>query len=142
MKKFIIIHKFPHKFRGAAHNQCNLRLRIPKKFPINFNNLEGYDGHTIFKELNNFDVTIDVISKTIERYMSIIVNRIITFIDSNIFYECTLDTLASYLDNKDSKYLMSEFIPDQLEIIKGKDAYPYEWVDSYKKFNYPSLPPE
>ena len=75
-------------------------------------------------------MTIDVISKAIERYMSIIVNRTITFIDSNIFYECTLDTLASYLDNKDSKYLMSEFIPDQLEIIKGKDAYPYEWVDS------------
>ena len=22
------------KFRGAAHNQCNLKLRIPKKFPI------------------------------------------------------------------------------------------------------------
>ena len=27
---------------------------------------------------------------------------------------------------------MSEFNTDQLEIIKGKDAYPYEWVDSYK----------
>ena len=37
---------------------------------------------------------------------------------------------------------MSEFNPDELQIIKGKDAYPYEWVDSYKKFNYPSLPPE
>ena len=37
---------------------------------------------------------------------------------------------------------MSEFNTDQLEIIKGKDACPYEWVDSYKKFNYPSLPPE
>ena len=22
------------KFRGAAHNQCNLKLRIPKNFPI------------------------------------------------------------------------------------------------------------
>ena len=22
------------KFRGAAHNQCNLKLRIPKMFPI------------------------------------------------------------------------------------------------------------
>ena len=87
-------------------------------------------------------MTIDVIAKTIEKYMSIIANRTITFIDSNKFYEGTLDTLASYLDDKDFKYLMSEFNPDELQIIKGKDAYPYEWVDSYKKFNYPSLPPQ
>ena len=49
-------------------------------------------------------MTIDVITKTIEKYMSIIVNRTITFIDSYKFYECTLDTLASYLDDKDFKY--------------------------------------
>ena len=115
---------------------------IPKKFPIIFYNLEAYYGHTVFKKLNIFDATIDVIAKTVEKYMSIIVNRTISFIDSNKFYKCTLDTLASYLDDKDFKYLMSEFNPDELEIIKGKDAYPYEWVDSYKKFNYPSLPPE
>ena len=24
------------KFRGAAHNQCNLKLKIPKKLPIFF----------------------------------------------------------------------------------------------------------
>ena len=65
--------------------------------------------------------------------MSIIVNRTITFIGSNKFYKCILDTLASYLDDKDFKYLMSEFNPDELQIIKGKDAYPYEWVDSYEK---------
>ena len=69
------------KFRGAAHNQRNLKLKIPKKLPIIFNDLEGYDGHIIFKELNNFDVYIDVAPKTIEKYMSIIVNRHITFID-------------------------------------------------------------
>ena len=37
------------KFRGAAHNQCNLKLRIPKNFPIIFHNLEEYDGHMILK---------------------------------------------------------------------------------------------
>ena len=41
------------KLRGAAHNKCNLELRIPKKPPIIFHNLQGYDGHLIFKELNN-----------------------------------------------------------------------------------------
>ena len=106
------------KFRGAAHNQCNLKLKIQKKLPIIFHNLEGYDEHIIFKEPNNFDVTIDVIPKTIEKYMSIIVNRNITFIDSNEFYKCSLDTLASNLDDKDFKYLMTEFSSDKLETLK------------------------
>ena len=71
------------KFRGAAHNQCNLKFKIPKNLPIIFHNLEGYDGHKIFKELKYFEVTIDVIPKTIKKYMSSIVTRAITFIDSN-----------------------------------------------------------
>ena len=128
------------KFRGAAHNQCNLKLKIPKKLLIIFHSLEGYDEHIIFKELNNFDVGIGVIPKTIEKYMSIIVNRTITFIDSNEFYKGALDTLASNLEDNDFKYLMSEFPTDKLEILKRKDAYPYEWVDSYEKFKHPSLP--
>ena len=37
---------------------------------------------------------------------------------------------------------MSEFGIDKLEILKRKDAYPYEWVDSYEKFNHQELPPK
>ena len=40
------------------------------------------------------------------------------------------------------KYLVSEFGTDKLEILKRKDAYPYEWVDSHEKFNYKELPPK
>ena len=113
------------KFRGAAHNQCNLKLKIPTKLPITFLNLDGQDGHIIFKELNNFDVDIEVIPKTIEKYMSIIFNRNITFIDSNEFYKGSLETLASNLEAIDFKYLMLEFPTNQLEILKRKDACPY-----------------
>ena len=71
-------------------------------------------------------MAIDVIPKTIEKYMSIIVSRSNIFIDSNEFTKGTLDTLASTLGDKDFKYLMSEFLIDKLHIWKGKDAYPYE----------------
>ena len=37
---------------------------------------------------------------------------------------------------------MSEYPSDKLEILKRKDPYPYEWVDSYIKFIYPRLPPK
>ena len=54
--------------------------------------------------------------------MSIIVNRYITFIDSFQFYNSSLDTLTSNLNNEDFKYLVSEFGSDKLEILKRKDA--------------------
>ena len=128
------------KFRGAAHNKYNLKLRIPEKLPIIFHNLQGHDTHIIFKELNNFDVDISVIPKVIDKNMGIIVNRHITFTDSLQVYNSSLDTLASNLNNQDSKYLVSEVGIDKLEILKRKDAYPYEWVDSYEKCKHPSLP--
>ena len=68
------------KFRDAAHSKYNLKLKILKKLPIIFHNLEGYDGHLIFKKLNNFNnIDIQVIPKTSEKYMSIIINRNIIF---------------------------------------------------------------
>ena len=114
------------KFRGAAHNKCNLKLRIPRKLPVIFHNLQGYDGHIIFKELNNFDVDIAVVPKDIDKYMCIIVNRHITFIDSLQLYNGSLDTLPSNLEDNDFKHLISEFGIDKLEKLKRKDAYPYD----------------
>ena len=128
------------KFRGAAHNKCNINLRLPRKLPIIFHNLQGYDRYIMFKELNNFNVDNAVIPKGIDKYMSIIVNRHIAFKDSLQLYNGSLDNLASNLNNEDFKHLISEFDIDKLEILKIKDAYPYEWVDSYEKFKHPSLP--
>ena len=118
-------------------------MRISRKLPIIFHNLEGYDGHLIFRELNNFkDIDVPVIPKLNERYMSIIVNRNIIFLDSVQFLKASLDSLAGNLQDTDFKHLLSEFPEDKLDLLRKKDAYPYEWVDSYKKFIYPRLPPK
>ena len=131
------------KYRGAAHSQCNLKLRISRKLPIIFHNLEGYDGHLIFRELNNFKaIDIQVIPKTNERYMSIIANNNIVFLDSLQICKASLDSLAGNLEDSDFKHLISEFPKDKLELLREKDAYPYESVDSYRKFIYPRLPPK
>ena len=74
--------------------------------------------------------------------MSIIVNRNIVFLDSNQFYKGKLEDHASNLNNEDFKHLLSDFPIDQLELLKGKDAYLYDWVDSFEKFNYQELPPK
>ena len=72
-------------------------MRLPRKLPIIFHNLQGYDGHLIFKELNNFNVDIEKIPKSIDKCKSIVVNRNITFIDSLQFSNNTLDALTSNL---------------------------------------------
>ena len=111
--------------------------------PIIFRNLEGYDSHLIFKELNGFkEIDIQVIPKTNERYMSNIFNNSIVFLDSLQFLKALLDTLAGNLKDHNFKHLMSEFRKDKLELLRKKDSYPYEWVDSYRKFTYARLPPK
>ena len=106
-----------------------------KKIPIIFHNLKGFDRHLIFRELNSFkDIDIQVIPKTDERYNNII------FLDSLQFLKASLDSLAGNLKDDDFKHLLSEFPKDKLELLRKKDPYPYEWVDSYRKFLCPILP--
>ena len=107
------------------HKECNSKLRIPRKIPIIFHNLEGYDGHLIFRELNNFkDVDIQVFPKTDERYMSIIVNNNIIFLDSLQFLKALLDSLAANLKDDDFTHLLSEFPKDKLELLRKKRYIP------------------
>ena len=41
------------KFRGPAHNICNLRYKIPnKKIPVIFHNRSTYDDHFIINQLH------------------------------------------------------------------------------------------
>ena len=42
------------KFRGSAHQDCNLKLRIKPenlKIPVIFHNLQGYDSHFIMQRI-------------------------------------------------------------------------------------------
>ena len=106
------------------HKECS---KISRKLPIIFHNLERYDGHIIFTELNKFkDIDIQVIPKSSEKYMSIIINNSIVFLDSLQFCKVSLDSLAGNLEDKDFKHLMSKFSSDKLEILRKKDAHPYE----------------
>ena len=33
------------KYRGSAHQDCNLNFRLTDKIPVIFHNLRGYDSH-------------------------------------------------------------------------------------------------
>ena len=128
------------KFRGAAHWSCNINLQLTKKVPVIFHNLRGYDSHLIFNELDKFDVKIKVIPNGLEKYMAFFLNKNLVFIDSMQFMNSSLDKLVKNLSDNDFKYLTEEFGTKNLELLKQKDAYPYEYMDSFKRFNEEKLP--
>ena len=122
------------KFRGAAHWSCNINLQLTKKVPVIFHNLRGYDSHLIFNELDKFDVKINVIPNGLEKYMAFFLNKNLMFIDSIQFINSSLDKLAKNLSDEDFKYLVEEFDSENLELLKQKGAYPYEYMNSFERF--------
>ena len=128
------------KFRGAAHFSCNANFKVTKNVSVVFHNLKGYDGHLIMKELNNFDVAVDVIPNGLEKHMAFIVNRNIVFIDSMQFMNCSLDSLLKNLVDENFKYLSNEFEGECLNLVKEKGVYPYEYMNNFKQFDEDELP--
>ena len=123
------------KYRGAAHWNRNINLKITKKVPVIFPNLKGYDCHLIFKKLNRFSVKISVIPNGLEKYMDFTVNKNLVFIDSMQFVNSNLDSLVKSLGDEDFKYLSEEFSGEQLKLVKEKRIYPYEYMNSFKRYN-------
>ena len=123
------------KFRGTAHWSCSINLQLTKKVHVVFHNLKGYGSHLIFDELKNFDVKIDVIPNRLEKYMAFFLNKNLVFIDSMQFMNSNLEKLVKNLSDNDFKYLTEEFGSKNLVLLKQQDAYPYEYMDSFKRFN-------
>ena len=59
------------KFRGAAHNNCNLRYSIPKEIPIVFHNGSTYDYHFIIEQLTiEFKGEFECLRENTEKYLT------------------------------------------------------------------------
>ena len=127
------------KFRGAAHWDCIINFQLTKKVPVIFHNLKGYDSHLIFSELNKFDAKINVIPNGLQKYMAFFLGKSLVFIDSMQFMNSRLDKLVKNLSDEDFKYLVKEFGSENLEILKQNGAYPYEYMNSFKRFDEEKL---
>ena len=120
---------------------CNINLKITKKVPVIFHNLKGHDSHLIFKELSKFNgLKISVIPNGLEKYMAFTLNKNLVFIDSMLFMNSSLDKLVKNLSDKDFAFLSKEFSGKQLELVKEKEVYCYEYTNSFRKFNETKLP--
>ena len=56
------------------------------------------------------------------------------------FMISNLDILIKNLSDEDFKYLVEEFGSKNLKLLKQKGAYPYEYMNSFERFNEEKLP--
>ena len=152
---------FTGRYRGPAHNSCNLKYRKPKSISVFFHNLSGYDSHLFIKKIGcsiNKKENLKCIPYNEEKYLTFTKTIItgqyknkkgedkdktfdIVFKDSLKFMSSSLGALVNNLPKDAFKNLLKYFTPKQAEILKQKGFYPYEYMDSEEKFNDTKIPP-
>jgi hypothetical protein len=142
------------KFRGAAHQSCNLNVRTSLKIPVFFHNGSGYDFKHFIRKLYKIDRNIKIISQTQEKYFSITArvegtNIQFEFKESLKFLLKSIDKSAKVLYDKDKagiknfKNLTSYFhnTPNEiLELPVQKGVFPYIYLDSFDKLKFTEYP--
>ena len=140
------------KYRGSAHQECNLKIRVnPEevKIPVIFHNLRGYDSHFIMQEIGAIvkeytyknkkgeeqRMNINAIPNNMEKYMAFMLGNHLTFIDSFQFMSSSLDKLVSNLPRHSLKYTSKRFEGEKLDLMARKGVYPYDYMDSFDKFD-------
>ena len=145
------------KFRGSAHQDCNLKLRIKPdniKIPVIFHNLRGYDSHFIMQQIGEIakkhayknkrgeecHMNINCIPNNMEKYLAFMLGNHLVFLDSLQFMNSSLDNLIKNLPDEAFKYTKQEFEKEQFNLMKQKGIYPYDHMDSFDRFNETKLP--
>ena len=108
------------KYRGSAHRDCNINIKLNHKIPVVFHNLKIFDSHLIMQELGKFTLKINVIPNGLEKYMSFCIKNKLSFTDSFQFPSSSLDSLVKALAKYDFKYLSQEFDNNVLDLVKNE----------------------
>ena len=190
----------------VAHNNCNLKYRIPDHIPIVYHNLRGYDAHLFIKELGrkfnrgdmgviaenkvkyisfNIKINVKLAGVRNEDGKEICKNIQLRFSDSCRFMASCLDKLASNLCGtsgiqcdkckgnielinisgdyiaslgcdrcrtkktktldeddlkKNFKHTSRSLEDEKFRLMIRKGVYPYEYMNSWKKFEETGLP--
>lgn len=133
------------KYRGAAHESCNLKARKRYVLPCFFHNLEGYDAHCIIRDVfNRIPGRSGVLAKNPERYISFSLQPTgsklrIQFLDSLKFLPCSLQTLATTLPAEE-KQLLKRRHPEHFTLLTQKLSFPYEYCSSMDILEQTELP--
>ena len=84
--------------------------------------------------IGKFHVKISVTPNRLEICMAFITHKILFFYDSVQLLDSSPDALVKNLPDNDVKHLSHGFIGEFLRLVKQKGVYPYQYMDSFKKF--------
>ena len=129
------------KYRGAAHNECNFKLRLDAKrvqIPIVLHNMKNYDSHLLMQAMARVQGEIKCIPTNTEKYISFSLGNL-RFIDSLNFMQSSLDKLVK---STDSFPILQKLMPEENKrrLLQKKGIYPYEYMDSFERFDENQLP--
>ena len=144
-------------YRGSAHQDCNLKLRLSPsniQIPVFFHNLRGYDSHFIMQQIGEIaknhvyknkkgeecQMDINCIPNNMEKYMAFMLGKHLLFLDSFQFMSSSLDNLTQNLPDDAFIFTKQEFTNEQFNLMKQKGTYPYDYMDSFQKFDDTHLP--
>ena len=134
------------EYRGAAHKACNINyFRINPEteiIPVVFHNLKGYDAHHIMSGIAEVQSDLKCIPNNMEKYVSFSLGKL-RFIDSLGFLQTSLDALVG--TNKPESFTIMashEENPARRKLLLQKGHYPYEYMDSWSRFEETTLPPK
>lgn len=132
------------KFRGAACQSCNINYQLPNFIPIYFHNGSNYDFNLFIKELAYDEQEIRVIPLNNEKYISFskrVGNIHLRFLDTCKFMHASLDSLVKTLSENQFELLEEEFgFNANLNLLKQKGIFPYDYVDDWAKLQENCLP--
>ena len=154
---------FTGKYRGCAHSICNLNFcNRYFQIPVFFHNMKNYDGHLIIQNAEKLSnkKKIDVIAQNSEKLINIGFDSL-SVKDSFSFITASLDKLVSMTkyDNTDEKDRRKWVLRDNwqsnfrysskndiiktekcLDLLTEKGVYPFDYMNSFDKFNDEHLP--
>ena len=93
------------------------------------------------KKGETIEMNINAIPNNMEKYMAFMLGNHLTFIDSFQFMSSGLEKLVSNLPKESLKYTSQKFKGKKLDLMARKGVYPYDYMDSFDKFNE-KLPPK
>ena len=82
---------------------------------------------------------INTIPNNMEKYMAFMLGNHLTFVNSFQFMSSSLDKLVSNLPKDDLIYTSKAFKGKRLDLMSQKGVYPYDFMDSFEKFNQTEL---
>ena len=85
------------------------------------------------------DLNINTIPNNMEKYMAFMLGNHLTFIDSFQFMSSRLDKLVSNLPKDNLIYTSQVFKGKRLNLMSQKGVYPYDFMDSFEKFDQTEL---